>query len=62
MLNKAIRPNNKTLLNICMKRAFGTNPGVIHRIFNTLDKSTSAYGVARFDPTLPLEGHSPLET
>jgi hypothetical protein len=38
-----------------MKRAFGTNPGVIHRIFNTLDKSTSAYGVARFDPTLPLE-------
>jgi len=62
MLSKAIRPNNKTILNICMRRAFGTNPGVLHRIFNTLDKGTSAYGVARFDPTEPLTGHSPIET
>jgi len=55
MLSKVIRPNNKTLLKIKMNRAFGTNPGYIHRIFNTLDKNTSAYGVARFDPTEPLK-------
>ena len=27
----------------------------MHRVFNTLDKGTHAYSVARFDPTRPLE-------
>jgi hypothetical protein len=65
MLSKAIRPNNKSLftasvsrnhsLTLSQKAAFGTNPGILHRIFNTLDKGTHAYSVARFDPTRPLE-------
>merc|ERR1712086_1061739 len=61
MLSKAIRPNNKTILNICMRRSFGANPGIFHRIFNTLDKNTSAYQVARADPTAPLKGLKTME-
>lgn len=67
MLSKAIKPN-KLLVNMVMvscltpalttyilqRRAFGTNPGIFHRVFNTLDKNTLAYKVARHDPVEPL--------
>jgi len=44
-----------------MARAFGTNPGIFHRVFNTLDKNTTAYQVARFNAGEPLKGHKPIE-
>jgi predicted Zn-dependent peptidase len=34
----------------------------LHRVFNTLDKGTHAYSVARFDPSAPLKGHRTIET
>lgn len=61
MLSKAIRPNNKTLLQT-MRRAYGSNPGYLARIFNSMDKGTHAYSVVRSDPTLPLKGLKPIET
>lgn len=61
MLSKAIRPNNKTLLST-MRRAYGSNPGYLARIFNSMDKGTHAYSVVRSDPTLPLKGLKPIET
>jgi predicted Zn-dependent peptidase len=30
-------------------------------VFNTIDKNTTAYQVARYDPTVPLKGHKPIE-
>lgn len=42
-------------------RNFGSNPGVVSRVFNTLDKNTQAYSVARFDPTVPLKGLKAIE-
>ncbi len=63
MLSKALKPN-KVLVNYAMvsasssqplqTRAFGSNPGIFHRVFNTLDKSTQAYQTVRHDPTAPL--------
>jgi len=61
MLAKAIRPVNNHLVR-SYKRTFGTNPGILHRVFNTLDKGTHAYGVARFDPNTPLAGFKTIET
>lgn len=50
MLSKAIRPINAAIVRQC-NRTYGTNPGVFARVFNTLDKGTHAYSVARFDPS-----------
>jgi len=61
MLSKAMRPVNNQLVRQ-YKRTFGTNPGILHRVFNTLDKGTHAYGVARFDPNTPLKGFKSIET
>jgi processing peptidase subunit beta len=60
MLSKAIKPTRRALADV-FRRNFGTNPGILNRVFNTLDKSTAAYSVAKFDPTLPLAGHKPIE-
>jgi len=60
MLSKALRPINASLVRQ-YKRTFGTNPGLLHRVFNTLDKGTHAYGVARFDPSAPLKGFTTKE-
>ena len=60
MLSKAIRPINAAVVRES-KRRFGTNPGVIARVFNTLDKGTHAYSVARFDPSQPLKGFTTKE-
>jgi len=60
MLAKAIRPVNNHLVK-SYKRTFGTNPGILHRVFNTLDRGTHAYGVARFDPHTPLAGFKTIE-
>lgn len=61
MLSQAIRAQNKTVLKTT-KQGFGTrsNPGIIHRIFNKVDTSTTAYSMASYDPTVPLQGHKPL--
>ena len=61
MLSKAIRPLNNQFVRTGQK-AFGTNPGILHKVFNTLDKGTHAYGVARFDPNTPLKGFKSIET
>lgn len=55
MLSKCLRPAQAAAANLAMKRTFGTNPGILHRIFNTMDTSTMAYQVARADPTQPLK-------
>lgn len=44
-----------------MKRAFGSNPGIIHRVLNVADKSTMGYSVGSYNPELELEGHNPIE-
>jgi processing peptidase subunit alpha len=43
------------------KRAFGSNPGIVHRVMNTFDKSTTNYGVASYRPDQELKGHEPVE-
>jgi processing peptidase subunit beta len=61
MLSKAFRPNNINLFRTA-NRSYGTKPGILHRVFNTLDKGTHAYSVARFNPSVPLKGHRTIET
>jgi len=63
MLCKAFRPLNKSLMtaqvsachpiDFVVQRAFGSNPGILHRIFNTVDTGTHAYRVATYDPLQP---------
>jgi len=53
MLSKAFRPINKSLY-VASKAAFGSNPGILHRVFNTVDTNTHAYRVASFDPLQPF--------
>lgn len=60
MLSKAFKSQSKTLLSQ-FKREFGSNPGILSRIFNTVDTNTSAYSVAKYDPTVPLKGLKPVE-
>lgn len=43
------------------RRAFGSNPGIVHRVLNTFDKSTTNYGVATYRPDQELKGHKPSE-
>ena len=43
------------------KRAFGSNPGIVHRVLNTFDKSTTTYSMATHKPELELKGHEPIE-
>lgn len=43
------------------RRAFGSNPGPLHRVLNTYDRGTTAYSVAAFDPSAQLENHEPVE-
>jgi predicted Zn-dependent peptidase len=43
------------------RRAFGSNPGIIHRVLNTFDRSTTAYSMAAFRPEAELKGHKPVE-
>ena len=54
---------SKTIVSKVMqaKRAFGSNPGIIHKVVNTFDKSTTSYSVGSYKPELELEGHQPLE-
>ena len=60
MLSKAIQPINAAVVRQ-IKRTYGTNPGVFARVFNTLDKGTHAYSVARSDPAAPLKGFTTKE-
>lgn len=67
MLTKAIQVAQRNLttpivyfqyiinLSELQRREFGTNPGILSRIFNTVDANTTAYQIAKFDPTLPLK-------
>lgn len=59
MLSKAIR--SQSLLTSYIKKSFGSGPGILSTIFNTVDKNTTAYSSARYDPALPLKGHKPVE-
>lgn len=43
------------------KRAFGSNPGIVHRVLNTFDKSTSSYNIASYRPDQELKNHEPIE-
>lgn len=43
------------------RRAFGSNPGIAHRVMNTFDKSTTNYGTATYKPDQELKGHEPVE-
>jgi hypothetical protein len=60
MLSKVFKPQAKNVL-MTLRRDFGSNPGILSRVFNTVDTNTLAYSVARYDPTVPLKGHKPLE-
>ena len=66
MLSKVIRPTSRTLyeplvkhspfLTPMQKREFsGSNPGILARVFNVIDKNTTAFSVAKFDPSKPLQ-------
>ena len=52
---------NKAQLLQKSSRAFGSNPGIMARVLNTVDRNTTAYTVAKQDPTVPLKGHKPIE-
>jgi len=43
-------------------RAFGSrnNPGILHRAFNVVDRNTTAYSMAKYDPSQALQGHQAL--
>jgi len=44
-----------------LKRNFSRDRATpIHRMFNLIDKQTTAYTMRQNDPTIPLEGHNPL--
>jgi hypothetical protein len=45
-----------------MTRSFGSNPGIISRVFNTLDTTTTAYQTVTYDPTVPLPDFDPVVT
>lgn len=59
-LSKAFKPTNKSLINN-IRREYRSNPGIFSRLLNTLDTNTTAYSVAKFDPTIPLKSHKPVE-
>jgi len=52
MLCKAFRPINKLVYT--KNSAFGSKPGLIHRLLNTVDTNTHAYKTATFNPLQPL--------
>ena len=58
MLSKSILAQNKTVLS----RQFSTrqNPGLIHKLFNKVDTRTTAFNMAKYDPTVMLKDHKPL--
>jgi len=60
MLSKAFKSQSKNLQSL-IRRDFGSNPGILSRVFNVVDKNTTAYSVAKYDPTAPLKSHRPLE-
>ena len=43
------------------RRTFGSNPGIVHRVLNTFDKSTTSYSLSSMTPLDELEGHEPIE-
>jgi len=70
MLSKTLRVQNKNALqaainvsppplkaNFIQQREFATrsNPGIVHRIFNKVDTRTTAYSMAKYDPTVQLQ-------
>lgn len=42
-------------------RGFGSNPGIVHQVLNTFDRSTTAYSVSSMTPNDELAGHEPIE-
>jgi len=63
MLSKAVRVQNKNLVS-SINRSVGTraSTGMIHKAFNVVDKRTTAYNVAKYDPTVQLKDLKPLYT
>lgn len=43
------------------RRSFSSNPGIVHRVLNTFDRSTTAYSVVANTPADELAGHEPIE-
>jgi len=43
------------------RRSFGSNPGILHRVLNTFDRSTTAYSMVHLTPKDELLGHEPIE-
>jgi len=63
MLSKAVTEFNRGLLTCANRRFAGSSkPFILNRIFNKVDTSTTAYNVAKYDPTQVLAGHKPLYT
>lgn len=58
VLNTGVRLKN--LPN--QKREFGSKPGIVHQLFNTVDTHTTSYSVAKYDPTVPLKVTQYLNT
>merc|ERR1719230_1321560 len=50
-------PQSKRLFSGVVGKA---KPGIFNTLLNRVDKGTTAYGVAKFDPTVMLAGHKPL--
>ena len=44
-----------------MSRSFSSQPGIVHKVLNTFDKSRPSYKMASYDPAKLLKGHNPVE-
>mmetsp|Transcript_43646 Transcript_43646/g.57835 ORF Transcript_43646/g.57835 Transcript_43646/m.57835 type:complete len:116 (+) Transcript_43646:182-529(+) len=65
MLSKAVRVQNKSLLSISkatLAAPSRTRPTIFHQALDIVDTKTTAFSVAKADPTQPLAGHKPLYT
>lgn len=54
---------SKSVLSKAMhaRRSFGSNPGIVHRVLNTFDRSTTSYSLVHNTPADELANHEPLE-
>lgn len=60
MLSKGFGVKNQRLIKQLSRDFTRQNAFFLHRMFNVVDKGTTAYSMAQNDPVVPLQGHKPL--
>jgi hypothetical protein len=58
-LSKAFSASAKGLAFV-PRREFGSNPGILSKVLNTVDANTTAFKVVTHDTSVPLKGHKPI--